>query len=85
MKTIAVSGWNAGFQKINFTQKLRQEFDFSLSSAKVACDAVLDGQRLELHVQDSDYLQILTELIKLGAKVEVEDSIMSDAIDSGTR
>jgi hypothetical protein len=31
MKTIIVSGWNVGFQKINFQHKLRHEFDLSLS------------------------------------------------------
>ena len=85
MKAIVVSGWNVGFQKINFQRTLRREFGYTLASAKDACDAILNGQRLELHVQDSEYLRILSELIKLGAKVEVEDSIMSDAIDSGTR
>jgi hypothetical protein len=85
MKTIVVSGWNVGFQKINFTQKLRDEFNFSFSGAKNACDAVLDGQRLELHVQDSDYLRIRSELIQLNAKVEVEYSTMSDAIDKAAR
>ena len=72
MKTIVISGWNIGFQKINFSQKLRREFDFSLSSAKDASDAVLDGQHLEFQVQDSDCLRILSELSQLGAKVEVK-------------
>ena len=85
MKTIIVSGWNVGFQKINFQHKLRHEFDLSLSSAKNACDAVLDGKRLELHVQDSEYLRIGSELIQLGAKVEAEDSTMNDVVDGLAR
>jgi hypothetical protein len=85
MKTIVISGWNVGFQKINFTQKLRHEFNFSFLSAKDACDAILDGQRLDLHVQDSEYSRMLSELRQLGVKFEVEDSTSNDMIDETAR
>jgi len=84
MKTIVISGWDIGFQKINFTQKLRREFDFSLSSAKNASDAVLNGKHLEFQVQDSDCGRILSEFSELGAKVEVKVAPVNDAIDRPT-
>ncbi len=72
MKTVVVTGWNVGFQKVKFTDMLRRDFGYSLSNAKSATDGILENQRLELEVQDSDCDRVLPNLTELGAKFAVE-------------
>jgi len=77
MKIIAILGWKTGFQKLKFTELLRRNFDYSLSGAKAATDAVLDNQRLELHVQEAEWDRMLSTLSELGAKYAVEEQVQS--------
>jgi len=79
MKTVAVLGWNVGFQKVKFTELLRRDFGYSLSGAKAATDAVLDNQRLELQVQNSEHDRILSELDGLGARFTVEEQVRASS------
>ncbi len=69
MKTVTISGWNVGFQKVRFTELLRYDFGYSLSGAKAATDSVLDDHRLELNIPEAEYDRILSHLLELGAKV----------------
>jgi hypothetical protein len=59
MRTVVVTGWNRGFQKVNFTKWLRSEFGYSLAEAKAATDAVLATQELVLQIPDPKANQLL--------------------------
>ena len=65
---IAVSGWDAGFQKVRFTELLRHELGYSLSRAKSATDAVLEDQSLELEVAEEKSARLLSLLQEIGVK-----------------
>jgi ribosomal protein L7/L12 len=72
MKTVTILGWNAGFQKVKFTELLRSDFGYSLSGAKAATDGILDNRRLELSIPEGQYGHLQKRLVELGAKVEIE-------------
>jgi hypothetical protein len=67
MKTVIVSGWKPGFQKVKFTELLRAELGFSLSKAKAATDDVLDNHHVELHVPETECDRLGPRLSELGA------------------
>ena len=73
MRIVVIFGWNVGFQKVAFTKMLKSKLGYSLSESKAATDAVLDNQRIELHVQDSDLSEMLSRLNELGAKFVLEN------------
>jgi hypothetical protein len=77
MTTVTIFGWSVGFRKVKFTELLRRDLGYSLSSAKAATDAVLDNQRLELYVRDTDCDGILFKLSELGARFVFEDQVQS--------
>jgi hypothetical protein len=70
MKTVVISGWSVGFQKIKFTEMLRSDLGYSLSGAKATMNAMLDNQRLELQIQDSEYERLLLKFSEFEAKIE---------------
>jgi len=72
MKTVTISGWKVGFQKVGFTELLKRELGYSLSAAKAATDYVLDNHRLELDVPEAEYESLVPRLLALGAKVAIE-------------
>jgi predicted nucleic acid-binding protein len=69
MKTVTISGWKVGFQKVRFTELLRGELGYSLSKAKAATDDVLDYRHLELAVPDAAVDRLMARLSDLGAEV----------------
>jgi len=74
MKTAVVTGWNAGFQKVNFTKWLRADFGYSLSQAKSATDGVLENQNLELPIPEGEASHVSARLSELGAKFFINES-----------
>jgi hypothetical protein len=72
MKTVTISGWEIGFQKVGFTELLKREFGYSLSAAKAATDSVLENHRLDLNVPEEEYDSLVPRLLDLGAKVAIE-------------
>jgi ribosomal protein L7/L12 len=73
MKTIVMSGWELGFQKVKLTELLRHDLGYSLSDAKAKTNAVLDNQRTELNVEDAQIGEVLAKLHMLGAKCTLKD------------
>jgi hypothetical protein len=69
---VVIFGWNVGFEKVEFTKLLGRELGYSLSEAKSKTDAVLGNQRIELKLHKVDVDQMLSKLIKLGAKFVLE-------------
>ena len=68
-----VSGWNVGFQKVEFTKFLRSEFGYSLAEAKAATDAVLDNQEVALRIPDREVRRISARLTELDAKFVLKE------------
>jgi hypothetical protein len=62
MKTVTILGWNAGFQKVKFTELLRSDFGYSLSGAKAATDGILDNRRVEIEKRLADHKEASNEL-----------------------
>ena len=71
MKTVAICGWEVGFQKVRFTELLKGELGYSLSDAKAATDAVLENRRFEIRLRDELFDRVVRELLELGVKVEL--------------
>jgi len=83
MKTVTVSGWKVGFQKIGFTEMLRKDFGYSLSAAKAATDGVLDNHALELRVAEPECERLAPRLRELGAAFSVEEGFAAQTQASG--
>jgi ribosomal protein L7/L12 len=73
MKTIVMSGWELGFQKVKLTEFLKSDLGYSLSDAKAMTDAVLDNRSTELNVEDAQFSSVLAKLRMLGAKCTLKD------------
>lgn len=71
MTTILISGWNDGFQKINFTMLMKSEMGLALSPAKQITDRIMDNDQVELQVPDAQVDHLLAEMAKLGARCGV--------------
>ena len=67
MRKLAVTGWNTGFQKVEFTKLLREELGYSLSGAKDLTDAVLDGEPIHLNFPDERFDEAVGTMSELGA------------------
>ena len=80
MKTVAIIGWNSGFQKVKFSELLKRDFGYSLSAAKAATDAVLENERLELQIRDSESETVLSQLSNLGAKFVIVEKPVDKAM-----
>jgi hypothetical protein len=68
MTTVLISGWKVGFQKIQFTQLLQREFDYSLSRAKGITDSVVDRKTVELQVPEDGAERLILAMTQLGAE-----------------
>jgi len=73
MKIVMLLGWEIGFQKVKFTELLRDELGYDLSEAKSTTDAVLENRPVKLWLQDEAFERIVSELVALGAKVVPEE------------
>lgn len=71
--TLVISGWQIGFNKVEFTKMLKVELDMGLNEAKATTDAVVDGTLLELPIGDRDFERIAKRAVELGAIVETQN------------
>ncbi|CAB3789739.1 hypothetical protein LMG28138_02873 [Pararobbsia alpina] len=71
MTTIRITGWKAGFNKVQFGSLLRECCGFSLSERKRQVDSILQGDvitieiapdRCEHFLQSASYLGAICEL-----------------------
>lgn len=67
-RTIVISGWELGFQKVKFTELLRYALGYSLSEAKARTDAVLNNHQVEIDFEESKSSELLAKVRALGAK-----------------
>jgi hypothetical protein len=65
MKIIEITGWLPGFGKISMNRLLREEFGYSLSTAKNAVDAILDGQKIILSCAEENEIKICSKLSEI--------------------
>ena len=68
MTTVQVSGWNIGFNKVQFTLLLKSELGYPLSQAKRVTDAIMRNELIELEIADAQVEQIVTSMRLLGAR-----------------
>ncbi len=68
-RTLVISGWQLGFNKVAFTKMLKTELDLSLSDAKAITDSILDGRPEELPIGDRESERIAKRASDLGAVV----------------
>ena len=71
MTTVLISGWHYGFQKVAFTRLMKSEMGLTLRPAKTITDRILDGETVELQVQDDQVEHLLEAMTDLGAICEV--------------
>ena len=50
MTKVALTGWNEGFNKVQFNQFLRDRCNLGLAEAKEVVDKVLRSERVDLEV-----------------------------------
>lgn len=72
MKTIQITGWEEGFDKVGLNKLLRAEFGRTLGSAKKEVDEILDGQAITIVCRDDLLKRISIELSELRLVFRVE-------------
>ena len=71
---VRISGWRPGLQKVSMTLVVRRLGQLGLRDAKSVTDRVLDGEVVDVEVDDARAAQELAqELQALGAVAEVVD------------
>ena len=70
MTTVLISGWNDGFQKVNFTLLMKSELGLTLKPAKEITDRIMAGEQVELQVPDNQVEGLLAAMTHLGARCE---------------
>jgi ribosomal protein L7/L12 len=68
---VSVHTWRAGFQKVLFTQELRNELGLSLAVAKALTDDVLANRRIVLLVSKDQAETFVSRLNELGANARL--------------
>lgn len=71
---IRVTGWNTGFNKVQFGSLLRECCGFSLSEGKRHVDSILRGEVIAIEVAPDRCEYFLTTAGTLGAISELEDA-----------
>ncbi len=71
MKTLVLSGWDTGFEKVKLNKLLRDRFGYSLGQAKKAVDAILENESVELGISDVDLAEIESNLCALRVRFAV--------------
>lgn len=70
--TVAITGWCLGFHKISHTQVLQELAKMSLTEAKAATDAVLEGHTVEVEVRGSAAAaKLVAALREIGAVARI--------------
>jgi hypothetical protein len=65
MNNVNITGWQVGFNKIEFTKLLREDFNFSLSQAKKNTDNLLEGKIIQLSFNENKKNKLINKLNKL--------------------
>jgi hypothetical protein len=73
VKTIILSGWNTGFNKVGLTKLLRYDYGYSLSNAKTVTDSVLDGKAVTIENSDDRVDEFVMKLDRLGVIYTIVD------------
>lgn len=73
MTVIRVTGWKAGFNKVQFGALLRECCGFSLSEGKRCVDSVLQGKRITVTVDQDRSRYFLAQALQLGAICELSE------------
>ncbi|WP_175195138.1 hypothetical protein [Achromobacter deleyi] len=68
-----MTGWNVGFNKVQFGSLLREYCGFSLSEGKKCVDSILKGKVIELVVDEQKSVRFLEQASQLGAICELGD------------
>lgn len=71
MTTILISGWNDGFQKINFTHLMKAELGLTLHPAKQITDRIMNNELVEVQVSEGQADHMISKMTNLGARCEV--------------
>lgn len=75
---LRITGWRPALLKVSHTLFLREHFGLSLSEARKVTDQVLDGEPVELSLQQpGDIRGIARRLTTLGVVVELDDGRLS--------
>ena len=73
MPTVLITGWNEGFQKVEHTKLLKTFAGLSLSDAKHATDAVLEGNSISVFLPtDQAASAFVLQLQELGAIAKLD-------------
>jgi hypothetical protein len=73
--TVAITGWNAGLQKVSLTTLIQTHVGMTLTAAKQCTDNVLEGRPVLLRVASSeDAAAFCAALLAIGARAEVRDA-----------
>jgi ribosomal protein L7/L12 len=67
MSTVTVTGWNNGFNKVQFNKLIRESGNCGLAEAKEMVDSLLEGQAFEIEISDADHKDFCTRAKELGA------------------
>lgn len=73
MMVIRVTGWKAGFNKVQFSLLLRECCGFSLSEGKRSVDSVLQGEPITVTVAQDRSAYFLEKASLLGAICELKE------------
>jgi ribosomal protein L7/L12 len=73
MRRMVITGWNVGFQKIEFTKTVRKELSCSLTEAKGITESVLDRRPVEIEISEERFDPVSAILRELGAVVHEEE------------
>ena len=69
MTKVVLTGWNVGFNKVQFDKFLQDRCDMSLAGAKAVVDAVLRGEHVQVEFQQFSCVD-RQRMIELGVKFE---------------
>lgn len=72
MPRIVLTGWKAGFRKVDCTRLLQTELGYSLSAAKQVTDTLLDGKTVQLDLPRENLEPIMRELESIGVTLHEE-------------
>ncbi|MGI8542865.1 MAG: ribosomal protein L7/L12 [Aridibacter sp.] len=73
MPNLTIKGWDTGRNKILMIQILQKKLVLGLKNSKDIADAVSEGKKMTLHIEDAELAsELAEELTEIGAKVEIE-------------
>ena len=73
MKKIKFIGWKVGMNKIEFIQLLYNNTSVSLTESKKIKDRIVDGEDVELMVDDNEVKFIVDKAREYGLIVQIEE------------